>query len=40
MDEIFAQIYPSEARKPATPVDRDLGEEMFSSPRINTDFHG
>jgi hypothetical protein len=40
MDEIFAQIYGGEARTPLTPPNRDLGEEMFSSPRINTDFHG
>jgi predicted dehydrogenase len=40
MDEIFAQIYGDGARKPLTPPNRDLGEEMFSSPRINTDFHG
>jgi predicted dehydrogenase len=40
MDEIFAQIYGDEARKPLTPPNRDLGEEIFSLPRINTDFHG
>jgi predicted dehydrogenase len=40
MDEIFAQIYGDEARKPLTPPNRDLGEEMLSSPRINTDFYG
>src|SRR5260370_2863594 len=36
MDEIFAQIYGGEARKPLTPPNRDLGEDMFSSPRITT----
>jgi predicted dehydrogenase len=40
MDEIFAQIYGGEAREPLTPMNRDLGEEAFSSPLINTDFHG
>ena len=40
MDEIFAQIYGGKAKKPPTPVNRDLAEEMLSSPRINTDFHG
>ena len=40
MDEIFAQVYPVRARKPLTPMNRDLAEEILSSPRINTDFHG
>ena len=40
IDEIFAQIYPGEARKPVTSVNRDLAEEVLSSPRINRDFHG
>ncbi len=40
MDEIFAQIYGGKAKKPPTPVNRDLAEEILSSPRINTDFHG
>ena len=40
MDEIFAQIYGGEANRLLTPKNRDLGEETFSSPRVNTDFHG
>jgi predicted dehydrogenase len=40
MDEIFAQVYPVGARRPLTPMDCDLAEEILSSPRINTDFHG
>ena len=39
MDEIFAQIYGGEARKPLPPMNRELGKEMFRSPQINTDFH-
>jgi predicted dehydrogenase len=40
MDEIFAQIYRGEANRLLTPKNRDLGEETFSSPRVNADFHG
>ena len=40
MDEISAQVYPVGARRPLTPMDCDLAEEILSSPRINTDFHG
>jgi predicted dehydrogenase len=40
MDEIFAQIYGGEANRLLTPKNRDLGEETFSSPPVNTDFHG
>jgi predicted dehydrogenase len=40
MDEIFAQIYGGQARKPLLPMNRDLAEEIPSSPRITTDFHG
>src|SRR6266404_2377476 len=40
MDEIFAQVYPVGARRPLTPMGCDLAEEILSSPRINTDFHG
>jgi len=40
MDEIFAQVYPVGGRRPLTPMDCDLAEEILSSPRINTDFHG
>jgi len=39
MDEIFAQIYRTDAKKPLIPTNREVEKEMFSSPQINTDFH-
>ena len=39
MDEIFAQIYGTDAKKPLIPTNREVEKEMFSSPQINIDFH-
>ena len=39
MDEIFAQIYGTDTKKPLIPTNREVEKEMFSSPQINTDFH-
>jgi predicted dehydrogenase len=39
MDEVFAQIYRAEPRKPLIQMNRELGKDVFSSPQINIDFH-